>query len=142
MTTSADPTGHAPPEHQPSGHQPPGDPLSGNTSNFRAAVRAGDFVFVSGQASVDEAGAIVPGTFAEEMDRSIANVARVLADHGVRFDQIVRVTSYVRDAADLAEYNRRYRDHFAAPLPARTTLTGCLPDTIRFEIDVIAHAPS
>lgn len=113
----------------------------GNTSNFSPAVRAGDFLFVSGQASVDESGAIVGGDLAEEMDRSIQNVRRILAEHALDLSNVVKVNAYVRDPADLPRYNELYRRYFSAPLPARTTLTNCLPDTLRFEIDVVAYVP-
>lgn len=111
----------------------------GNTAKFAAFVRAGDFVFVSGQASVDEDGSIVPGTFAEEMHRSLGNVIRVLAAAGLELSDVVKVGAYVRDAGDLAEFNRLYTEYFTHPLPARTTVTGCLPESIRFEVDVVAH---
>lgn len=110
----------------------------GNTANFTAAVVAGGLVFVSGQASVDESGTIVPGTFAEEMDRSIRNVERVLAAHGLDLSDVVKVGAYVHDPAHLAEFNARYRDYFAPPLPARTTIANCLTEQIKFEIDVVA----
>lgn len=108
---------------------------------FSPAVEAGGFVFVSGQASVDEQGTIIPGTFEEEMRRSIENVVRVLSDAGLTLDDVVRVTSYVRDSADGPLYNEIYRDYFSDPLPARTTLSNCLSPALRFEIDVIAVRP-
>lgn len=114
--------------------------VDANTGNFSAATRAGDFVFVSGQASVDETGTIVPGSFAEEMDRSLGNVRRVLAEHGLDLSDVVKVNCYVHNGADIAEYNELYRRYFSAPLPARTTITNCLSDAIKFEIDVIAYA--
>ncbi|TDE13534.1 RidA family protein [Jiangella asiatica] len=110
----------------------------GNTANFSPAVVAGGLVFVSGQASVDESGAIVPGTFAEEMDRSIRNVERVLAGFGLDLGDVVKVGAYVHDPADLPEFNARYRDYFSPPLPARTTIANCLTERIKFEIDVVA----
>ncbi|WP_431900573.1 RidA family protein [Amycolatopsis thermoflava] len=112
----------------------------GNTAKFSAFVRAGDLVFVSGQASVDENGTIVPGTFAEEMHRSLTNIIRVLADAGLELSDVVKVGAHIRDAGDLPEFNRLYTEYFADPLPARTTITGCLPASIRFEVDVVAHA--
>ncbi|BCB76805.1 hypothetical protein Pflav_032150 [Phytohabitans flavus] len=54
-------------------------------------------MFVSGQASVDEAGRIVPGTFEEEMRRSIDNVRRVLAAEGLTLADVVKVNAFVRD---------------------------------------------
>lgn len=110
------------------------------TSNlpFSPAVQAGNLVFVSGQASVDEQGQIVHDTFAGEVRRSFENVAKVLAGAGLTLQDVVKVCSYVGKQDDLAEYNRLYRDIFTAPFPARTTLIGCLGDVVKFEVDVVA----
>ncbi|ORA37341.1 RidA family protein [Mycobacterium aquaticum] len=110
---------------------------SGNTHNFSSCVSAGDLLFVSGQASVLD-GAIVPGTFAEEMARSIDNLRRILESRGLNLADVVKVGAYVRDPGDLVEFNKLYPRYFSNPLPARTTITSCLPDTIKFEIDAVA----
>lgn len=109
---------------------------------FTPAVEANGFIFVSGQASVDDNGAIISGTFEEEMRRSIANVESVLASAGLTLRDVVRVTSYVHDAADGPRYNEIYREYFTAPLPARTTISNCLSPALKFEIDVIAVRPN
>lgn len=109
---------------------------------FTAAVEANGFVFVSGQASVDRTGAIVPGTFEEEMQRSMQNVIDVLQSAGLTLENVVRVTSYVHDVADVPLYNRLYLDYFSPPYPARTTITSCLSPALKFEVDVIAVRPS
>lgn len=108
---------------------------------FSAAVEANGFVFVSGQASVDATGTIIPGTFEEEMRRSMENVITILASTGLTLADVVHVTSYVRDAEDGGRYNELYWEYFSEPYPARTTLTNCLSPALRFEIDVIAVRP-
>lgn len=113
--------------------------VDGNTALFAPYVRAGDFVFVSGQASVDESGLVVPGTFADEMRCSVENVRRILAKVGLRLSDVVKVNAYVHDPADLPEYNLIYAEYFTPPRPARTTTTSCLTERIKFEMDVIAH---
>ena len=105
---------------------------------FSLATRVGNLLFVSGQASVDANGAIVPGTFAEEMRRSMENLRRILQAAGSDFGRVAQVRAYVRDAANVPEYNRLYREYFSAPFPARTTITNCLPPTLHFEIEVVA----
>lgn len=110
-----------------------------NSASFSPYVCAGDFVFVSGQASVED-GVIVPGTFEEEMRRSVENVRKVLGETGLGLSDVVKVGAYVDDPADVPEFNRIYREYFRAPLPARTTLTGCFGGVIKFEIDVVAYA--
>lgn len=113
----------------------------GNTELFPPAVWAGAFLFVSGQAAVDETGSVVPGTFLEQMDLAISNLARVLQREGLSLADVVQVRAYVHDPACLAEYNRHYPDYFQHPRPARTTLTGCLLDPVKFELDVVAYQP-
>lgn len=107
---------------------------------FSQAIRSADLVFVSGQASVDlETGKIIPGTLQEEMTRSISNLRLVLELAGASWGDIVKVGCYLRRESDLPEYNRHYQEFFGTPYPARTTLTGCLPETILFEIDCVAR---
>ena len=105
-------------------------------------VASGGFVFVSGQASVDQDGTIIADTFEAEVRRSFANVSRILSRSGLSFSDIVQVRCYVRDPQDVPEYNQIYRTLFAKPYPARTTLVSCLPDTIQFEVDVVARLPA
>ena len=112
---------------------------AGAAQGFSPAVTAGDFVFVSGQASVDLSGQIVHDTFENEMRRSVEHVVRILAAEGLTLKDVVRVRSYVAKQEDLAEYNRLYRELFAEPRPARTTLVGCLGTIVKFELDVTAY---
>lgn len=107
---------------------------------FSPAVKAGPFLFVSGQASVDDGGQIILGTFREEFLRSFQNVERILAAAGYTLQDVVKVTSYVAHADHLAEYNQVYREIFREPYPARTTLVGALDGCkIKYEVDVVAY---
>ncbi|HRE83606.1 MAG TPA: RidA family protein [Opitutaceae bacterium] len=107
---------------------------------FSPAVRVGDLIFVSGQASVDAEGKIVPDTFEGEFRRSVENLRKVVEAAGSDLKHVVQTRNYVRDASDVARYNELYREYFSAPFPARTTITNCLPATLRFEIECIAVA--
>ncbi len=107
---------------------------------FSPAIRAGDFVFVSGQASVDDAGTYVEGSFADELDRSFANAARILAAAGGSLDDVVQVRAYLGDITYRDEFNTLYQSYFSPPMPARTTLSGGLGQ-LKFEIDVVAYIP-
>src|SRR4029078_10029095 len=106
---------------------------------FSHAIRAGNLIFVSGQASVDlETGNIIGGSFAEEVVRSFQNLRTVLEKAGGCWEDIVKVGCYLRRDDDLAEFNILYREYLSEPLPARTTITNCLPQSILFEIDCVA----
>lgn len=108
---------------------------------FSPAIRAGDFVFVSGQASVNDAGAYVSGSFAEEMDRAFSNVGRILAAAGGSLENVVQVRVYLADPCDRDDFNALYPQYFAPPMPARTTLS-CGLGQLKFEIDVVAYIPA
>jgi 2-iminobutanoate/2-iminopropanoate deaminase len=104
---------------------------------FSHSVTVGDLIFVSGQASTDDTGAIVSDSFEGEFRRSVENLRKVLEAAGSDLGHVVKVTSYVRDPADVPAYNQLYREYFKAPFPARTTLTKCL-GRLLFEIDCVA----
>lgn len=105
---------------------------------FSPAVVAGGLIFVSGQASVDTTGRIVPGTFEEEFHRSLENVRRVLAAANSDLTHVVQTRNYVQRSADLPLFNQLYRTYFSQPFPARTTIVNCLGDTLLYEIEVVA----
>ncbi len=84
---------------------------------FSPAVRVGDLLFVSGQASVDRSGAIIPGTFEEEMRRSLENLSAILAAAGSDLQHVVQTRNYVRDAVDLEELQPPLSEYFHPPLP-------------------------
>ncbi len=105
---------------------------------FSPAVRVGDMVLVSGQASVDATGKIVSDTFEGEFRRSVENLRKVLQSAGADLADVVQTRNYVRDAEDLPQFNRLYTEYFSAPYPARTTITGCLSPALRFELECIA----
>ncbi len=105
---------------------------------FSPAVKVGNLVFVSGQASVDATGQIVSDDFEGEFRRSVDNLRKVLQSAGADLRHVVQTRNYVRDAEDVPHFNRLYREYFSAPYPARTTITGCLSAALRFEIECIA----
>lgn len=105
---------------------------------FSPAVQSAQFVFVSGQASVDAEGNIVSGSFEEECRRSFENLKTILAHAGLGMEDIIQVRNYVGRQEDLAAFNQIYREFFKEPYPARTTLIGCLGTLLKFEVDAIA----
>jgi 2-iminobutanoate/2-iminopropanoate deaminase len=115
-----------------------GPGLPGNKLPFSSATRAGGFVFVSGQASVDDAGNLVLDTFESEMRRTMSNIQRILTAAGLTLADIVQVRAYLIDPQYWEEYNRLYREYFKEPYPARTTIVKCLGQ-VKVEIDVVAY---
>ena len=105
---------------------------------FSPALQVGELVFVSGQASVDENGAIVQDTFEGECRRSFENVQKVLAGAGLTMEDVVQVRNYVGKQEYLKVFNEIYKEYFSPPYPARTTIMNCLGTLLKFEVEVIA----
>lgn len=105
---------------------------------FSPAVMAGEYLFVSGQASVDLQGNIVVDDFSGECRRSFENLKRIITSAGLTLADVIQVRNYVGKQEYLAEFNEIYKEYFTDPFPARTTLIGCLGDILKFEVDAIA----
>jgi len=105
---------------------------------FSPSVVVGELIFVSGQASVDETGKIISESFEGEFRRSVENLRKVLEAAGSDLAHVVQTRNYVRDAVDVPLFNTLYREYFSAPFPARTTITNCLPPSLRYEIEAVA----
>ena len=105
------------------------------------AVRAGDFVFVSGQVPVGKGGAMVSGGIAEQTEQVLQNVKAALALAGCGMEDVVKTTVYLEDARDFAAFNAVYAKHFPKDPPTRTTVESRLMVDIKIEIDAMAYKP-
>jgi 2-iminobutanoate/2-iminopropanoate deaminase len=103
------------------------------------AVRAGDFVFLSGLVGFGPDGTIVEGGIVSETDRIMADAADILKRAKATLDDIVKVTVYLADAADFAGFNEAYARYFEHAPPARITVVASLTIAARIEMDFIAY---
>ena len=110
---------------------------------YSQAVRAGALLFLSGQIPLDPAsGQIVAGDFVAQAERTMNNLAAVLAAAGCRFEDVVRTTIYLVDLGQFAAVNEVYGRFFHPPFPARATVqVAALPRGALVEIDAIAVVP-
>jgi len=106
------------------------------------AVRAGDFVYVSGQVPVDSDGVVVQGGIAEQTDQVLRNIAAALALAECTMDDVVKTTVWLEDARDFGAFNAVYARHFPTNPPARTTVESRLMIDIKIEIEAIAYRPA
>jgi 2-iminobutanoate/2-iminopropanoate deaminase len=115
--------------------------LSEPISHYSDAVRAGDLVFVSGQASVDRQGKLVgAGDVVAQTRQVLDNMRLALAAAGATLDDVVKVTVYLADCADRPKVNEVRKAYFGNNRPA-STLIGisdwAIPGML-IEIDAIA----
>ena len=108
---------------------------------FHPAVRAGDFIFISGQVPKDENGVMFEGTIEEETKHCIAAVKRALNEAGADLEDIVKATVFLSDARDFGRYNGVCAKHFPNAALARTTVEARAVIHTKIEIDAIAYKP-
>jgi 2-iminobutanoate/2-iminopropanoate deaminase len=109
---------------------------------YSVAIRAGAFVFASGQAGLDPAaGELVPGGVEAETRQALTNLKNVLETAGTDLSQAVKTTVFLKDMGDFAKMNAVYAEFFPADPPARSTVAVAgLPKGASVEIEVVALA--
>ncbi len=119
---------------------PPGSPAP--RGPYSPAVRAGDFIFVSGQLAVDpETNQYVPGDIQQETRMTLNNIKRILEGAGASMADAVRVGVFLSEGSDFPKMNEVYTEFFGDAKPARTTIVCKFFADIKVEIDCVAYKP-
>lgn len=107
---------------------------------YSQAIKAGGFVFASGQIPTDPAtGEFVAGGVAEQTEQVLKNLAAVLEASGSGLDKVVKTTVFLADMKDFGAMNEVYAKFFTSEPPARSTVAAAgLPRGARVEIDAVA----
>lgn len=109
---------------------------------YSQAVRAGDYIFTSGQIGLDPlTGRLVEGVEAQTR-QALANLAVILQAAGATFEDVVKTTIFLTDMGDFQTVNMIYASEFAADPPARSTVqVAALPRRALVEIEMVAYVP-
>ena len=109
---------------------------------YSQAIKAGGFVFASGQIPIDpQTGQFVPGGIAEQTEQVLKNLAAVLEAAGSSLDRGVKTTVFLADMKEFPGMNEVYATFFSGPPPARATVAVAgLPRDARVEIEAVALA--
>lgn len=107
---------------------------------YSQAVKAGNFLFVSGQVAINpENGELNIGNIEDETHQVMRNLKAVLLEAGLTFDHVVKSTIFLSDMGTFAQVNEVYGQYFTADFPARETVqVSVLPKNVNVEISVIA----
>jgi 2-iminobutanoate/2-iminopropanoate deaminase len=108
---------------------------------FHPAVRAGDFIFVSGQVAKDEKGNMCAGSIEDETRWTIESIKRILALDGAELTDVVKVTAYLEDARNFGRYNKVFAEYFPEGNISRTTVEARAVIECKIELDAVAYKP-
>jgi 2-iminobutanoate/2-iminopropanoate deaminase len=107
---------------------------------YSQAIKAGGFVFVSGQIPIDPTtGLIAQSEVSAQTDRVLQNLKAILTAAGTSLDNVVKTTVFLKSMGDFAAMNEVYARYWKKAPPARSTVeVSRLPKDVLVEIDVIA----
>ncbi|HEY4683666.1 MAG TPA: RidA family protein [Candidatus Acidoferrales bacterium] len=107
---------------------------------YSQAVRAGGWLFASGQIPIDPAtGQMITGDIKTQTERVMKNLEAILEAAGLSFAHVVKTTVYLKDLNEFSAMNEIYGRFFPASPPARATVeVARLPRDARVEIDLLA----
>jgi 2-iminobutanoate/2-iminopropanoate deaminase len=104
-------------------------------------VRAGDFIYVSGQVPKDENGNMCVGNIEEETRWTLESIRRILKLDGADLSDVVKVTVYLEDARNFGRYNKVFADFFPDGRVSRTTVEARAVIECKIEMDAVAYKP-
>jgi 2-iminobutanoate/2-iminopropanoate deaminase len=107
---------------------------------YSVAIRAGMFIFSSGQLGLDpQSGNLVPGGIEAETRQALTNILHVLEDAGSGIHAVVKTTVFLKDMTDFSKMNAVYAEFFLENPPARSTVqVAALPKGGSVEIEAVA----
>jgi 2-iminobutanoate/2-iminopropanoate deaminase len=109
---------------------------------YSPLVVSGDLVLTAGQVAFDADGNIVSDRIEDQTRQVFDNLARCLEAAGCGFGDVLKVNAFLADLADFEAYNDVYREYFAPPYPARTTVQAGLAPGLLVEVEAMARKES
>jgi 2-iminobutanoate/2-iminopropanoate deaminase len=109
---------------------------------YSQAIRAGRFLFLSGQVGAEPSDGVLAEGVAAQADRALRNISAVLAEAGSSLEDVVKTTIFLTDIGDFTAVNEVYAGYLSPPFPARSTVAVAgLPKSALVEIEMVALLP-
>ena len=115
--------------------------VGGNKIPLSKAIRAGDYVYLSGQVPLRGDGSVETGPIEDQTRVVMENIKAILGEAGCALSDVIKATAWLSDRADFAGFNRIYAEYFPDAPPTRSTVESRLMIDIRVEVEVTAYKP-
>mgnify|MGYP000288129466 FL=1 len=120
-----------------------GDPvvINGRRLSLSRAVRAGDFVFLTGQVPMQNGAVMTHGSIEDQTRAVLDDITATLALAGCDRTDVVKSMVWLTSRGDFPGFNAVYADYFPEHPPARSAIVNDLLVDVKVEIEVIAYKP-
>ncbi len=120
-----------------------GEPLkiNGRTLSLSRAIRAGDFVFLTGQIPMRDGAPMTDGTVQEQTRAVLDDITATLSQAGCARADVVKAMVWLRERADFPGFNEVYGEYFPVEPPTRSAIVSDLLVDARVEVEVMAYRP-
>jgi 2-iminobutanoate/2-iminopropanoate deaminase len=115
--------------------------INGRRLSLSRAMRAGDFVFLTGQVPLKDGAPMTTGTIEEQTRVTLELIKVTLAEAGCELADVVKAMVWLKHREDFAGFNSIYAEYFPEAPPARSALVSDFLVEVRIEIEVIAYKP-
>ena len=120
-----------------------GDPIiiNGRKLSLSRAVKAGDYIFCTGQVPMENGKVLTSGTIEEQTIAVIQDIEKTLSLADCTLNDIVKSMVWLRNKNDFPGFNEVYSRYFKSDPPARSAVVNELLVDVKVEIEVIAYKP-
>ena len=115
--------------------------IGGRKLSLSRAIRAGDFVFLTGQVPFRDGQVMTTGTIEEQTRAVLDAITATLAEAGCTRSDVAKAMVWLRDRADFPGFNAVYGEYFPDEPPTRSAVVSDLLVDVRVEVEVIAYKP-
>ena len=115
--------------------------IGGRRLSLSKAIRAGDYVFLTGQVPFQDGQPMTTGTIEEQTMVTLDLIKETLAEAGCALADVVKAMVWLRERADFPGFNQVYGAYFPEDPPARSAVVSELLVDVRLEIEVVAYKP-
>ncbi len=113
--------------------------IGGRKLSLSRAIRAGDFVYLTGQTPMRDGAPMTTGTIEEQTRVVLEDIRKTLAEAGCALSDVVKAMVWLTDRADFPGFNAVYGEFFPHEPPARSAVVTDLLVDVRVEVEVVAY---
>jgi reactive intermediate/imine deaminase len=115
--------------------------IDGRVLTLSRAIRAGDFVFLTGQIPMQDGVPMTTGTIEDQTRAVLEDIKATLAQAGCVLEDVVKSMVWLRSRADFPGFNAVYGEYFPVEPPTRSAVVSDLLVDARVEVEVVAYRP-